>query len=574
MWIDFLVLVTIIGMIRTQSLGSILAAIKLQVPYQTILLLNSNATFWNHEISQVNVPILNFNGNQSAYLKHEFNGNILALVYPNKDDNKIMTALYANLQNMRQTPTIIFTFSDQQIKELLLECLSHKMLNVLAFKDADFSTIYSYQAFPEFQIVQRKVRDIGRYFEPQLRDLKGYVLNILPDNIIPRTVAYRDSNGDRQLAGYLSHFIRSYAESINASLQIAWNLVPEDGMIPFPELIKLTETASIDFPLAIYGLELVTPINAVPMQLSKWFLMLPMQPTMPRVHYFIGFQGMLPMAILLAVVLTKAHRLEKDLSAKWLCFYIATKVLRGLLSHPFRLPRYLSPRLMFIYWLLLISGFILSNFYTANLATWLVHPPLGNALLNWEALRYHKVKVLVVPAELAYIREILGQEFDGLDDSFEVTNSVKFQAKRMSMDQSYAYPVTHSLWCTLMESQVRLRRPIFMESKEIVFIPFMILSMPLPNNSMYRKSLERYVSLTKQSGLLSLWFSRSFGELKRLGKLFYKADGDSEGFHEILWRDLYFIWLGYLGGSLLSLSIFLLEICFYKWQSRKPKANR
>lgn len=572
-----LCLILTIGLVhRTESLSNIMSSLKTETSYRTMLFLRSGDTCWDEKQLHNIVPVLSFDKNQSTHLKNNINSKVVALVCLHENEKDVLETLYSNLEEIRDTTTILFALSDEQIRRSFLKCLDQKMLNVLALKGGDRTIIYSYRVFPTFQIISRKVSEIQTYFEPQLKNLGGRIVRALPDNIIPRTVAYRDANGNRKLAGYLFDFIKNYISTINGTLQIVWDLVPEEGMIALPELWRLTESSDIDIPLGIMGLEIVAPKEFVSLQIASWYLMLPMEPAMPRAQFFlnVGLKGMIPMAIVLAIVLSKAHQLERSSNEHWSRFRMGSEVLRGLLAQTFILPRCLSPRLLFLYWLLLMSGFFMSNYYTANVATWLVHPPKRQLVHNWEEMRHFNVKTLVVQTELEYLKRILGNEFiDSHKDLFEVTDSANFQSKRMAMDPSYAYPITGTLWPSLKDSQKPLKVPIFRQSKEFNFIPFLILVMPMPPNSIFKKSLQRYIGLTHQSGLFRMWFNRSFRVLNKLGKMSHKVETQSQEFHNLVWKDFWFIWMGYVGGSAVSLTTFLLELGYHKWQANGRQGN-
>ncbi|KAH8346372.1 hypothetical protein KR084_008723 [Drosophila pseudotakahashii] len=568
-----LYLIVTIGLADTHclSLRYILNSLKDELHYESIILLQSsseNTLCWKQKYIQNEAPILNLNANQSLYLKDTFNTNILALVCMDKNEGNTMLALYENLEDMRDTPTILFVLSDYEIRDLFHECIKQNMLNVVAFKGLDREFIYSFQAFPRFQLIKRSVKVINVYFEPHLGDLGGHILTALPDNIIPRTVVYRDPDGKRQLAGYLYPFIRNYVSTINATLKICWELVPEDGMIQLPEVIRLAEVNNVDFPLGIHGIEHGSTKQNVPVEVSSWFLMLPMEPSVPRSRFFIklGFERLIPLMLLLVVVLANAHRIEAGLGPTWRTDSVGDKVFRGTLAQAFILPKRLSPKLMLIYWFLLLSGFFVSNYYAACLVTWLVHPPLGHPILSWEEMRSLNLKILIVPSELESMKMAIGQKFTAHhSDTFQLTNSEEFQNKRLSMDQSYAYPVTWTLWPLLQQAQTRLLKPVFRQSREIVFIPLLILAMPLPKNSIFYKSLNRYKALTHQSGLYEVWFKRSFKDLLALRKINYKVDASHETYRDFEWSDFSYVWLSFLVGSIISCLAFLGEIEYYRW---------
>lgn len=577
MWLKvFIILANTLVHTQTTELSNILTSLDEELSPETTLFLESRTehyTCWNSSIFKNQNPFLNFNENQSFLLQDRFNSNLLALVCVGQNKSGLMQALYKNLQYVRDTPTILFAVSEKQIRELFLECLDHKMLNVLAFKGDDRNIVYSFRAFPELIITKRNAKHGLRYFEPQLKDLRGCALKTAPDNIMPRTVSYRDTNGNRQLAGYLAQVIRTYAKTINATLRIMWDLVPEDGMI---HLTHLSQCLNVDIPLGMDALGYGSPKQNIPMEISKWFLMIRMEPCLQRARFFyftnLGFQAMILLAVIMLGVLSSALRLEVRPNSGRRWWRIEDQVLRGILAQPFILPRRLASRLIFIYWLLLISGFFMTNYYLAVLETWLINPPFMFQVLSWQDMRSMNLKVLVINDEFKQWPHMVGVDFvNEQKDIFMLTDSRDFQWRRLLMDRSYAYPVTMTLWPLLEQEQARLDRPIFRESKEMVFRPFLILSMPLPDNSIFKKSFERYIDLTRQSGLYTYWFEKSFQELRALGKITYKADTESNAYRDLKVEDYWCVWWGYVCGILASFVGFLSELGYHWWQVKNNR---
>ncbi|KQS63125.1 uncharacterized protein LOC6548074 [Drosophila erecta] len=553
---------------QSASLSGILVALRKELRYTTILVVGGSPSCWGLEPFRSDVPIINMRGMSNAHPKGIFNTRMLALACLQNQSGDAVKSLYGNLDGMRDTPTLLVASSDEEMRDLFLGCFSEHMLNVLALAGSDTEFIYSYQAFPALRVIRRKVAEVQRYFAPQLKDLGGHTVTALPSNIMPCTIWYRDAEGKCKLSGYLHTFLWNYVDNINATLKI-WDVVPEEGKLHFT-VSRLSKVQHVDFPLEIVSLYNKSGSQQVPMEISSWFLMLPMEDPVPRAHLFVklGLERLLAIIIVVGVVLGNAHRLEMGLSPSWRCYYVADRVLRGALAQTIILPRRLSPKLMFIYCLLLLSGFFLSNYYLANLTTWLVHPPASDPVLKWKEFRLRQLKVLITPEKLDYLSLIWGTDFTkAYSDIFRLTNSTDFQRRRIALDPSYAYPVSTSLWPFLEQSQVRLWRPLFRRSKELVFQPFQIMSMPLPRNSIFYKSVLRYAALTRETGLYVFWFRRSYYELVALRKISYKED-EGNPYCDLKWTDFLLVWLGFLGGTCMNVLVLLLEVAHYKWHAR------
>ncbi|KAH8339949.1 hypothetical protein KR067_003335, partial [Drosophila pandora] len=595
MRMEFCLILTI-GLVRPESLSNILSSLQSETSYRTILLLRSRDTCWDEKQLHNSGPVLSFDRNQSIHLKNYINSKVLALVCLYENENDMLGTLYSSLEEMRDTTTILFALSDEQIGRSFRECLGHKMLNVLAFKGADRKIIYSYRVFPTFQIIRRNVTDIWTYFEPQLKNLGGRIVRALPDNIIPRTVAYRDANGNRKLAGYLFDFIKNYVSTINATLQIVWDLmsgylthfyrnfaralngtlwvrwdlVPEDGTPTHNVTLKLLTDGLVDFPLVLTTL---TPEQFYPSyvsEISSWFLMVPVEPDMPPSSLYFNLKGwryFLGLMVILAFLLVNAHRIESGQGFFTLqCGHIfGDHVLRAILSQSFVMPNTLSHSRTILYSLLMLAGLIVTTFYGTNLATLLVDPPPAYKILSYNDLRLTNGKIFISQQELPTLNESIGQDaLNANIDVFEITPStVEFLTKRNELNTSYGYPVTNTLWPLLQLKQIKLHRPLFRKSHEISFMQFMPVTMPMARNSIYRDVFNRYLSHTLQSGLYDLWFRRSYSELIAIGKLNYSSDMSDGLYHDLVWEDLLYVWIAYIGGTLISLLVFSLEILYF-----------
>ncbi|XP_044249235.1 uncharacterized protein [Drosophila takahashii] len=252
-----------------------------------------------------------------------------------------------------------------------------------------------------------------------------------------------------------------------------------------------------------------------------------------------GWPYFLALMIILALLLANALRLEAGQGYFTLrCGDIfGDHVLRAILAQSFVLPNGLGFSRTLLYSLLMMAGLIVSTFYGANLATLLVHPPAAYKILSYDDLRRAHGKILIMHQELAFLNASIGVEvLEKNLDLFKITPSV-----------------------------IKMQRPLFRKSKEISFKEFIPVTMPMARNSIYRDVLNRYLSYTMASGLYDLWFRRSYHELIAVGKLNYSADLAEPPYHDLIWEDLYYVWIAYMGGTLFSLLVLPFEIVYFKW---------
>ncbi|XP_020804354.1 uncharacterized protein LOC110181017 [Drosophila serrata] len=486
-----------------------------------------------------------------------------------------MKALFENLMDIRGTHVLFIATTDTNITSLFEDCRSNQMLNVLALRGSNREFIYSYHAFPHFKVVRRRLVKVIRYFEPQVGNLQGYPIATIPYSLVPRSVIYRDREGRRQMTGYLTHFYKNFARSLNTTLRVRWDLVPESETPDHNVTSGLMRDGLVDFPLVLTTLAPEPFYPSYVAEITSWFLMLPVEPDMPLSSLYFNLKGwpyFLGLMVVLALLLANAQLLELGQGYSTLrCGNIfADHLLRAILAQSFDLP---NRRLFFsrtlLYSLLIMTGLIVSTFYSANLATLLVHPPAAYKILSYEDLRRTHGKIFISQQEIPTLSDSIGKDvLEKNLDIFQVTPStVEFLAKRNELNTSFGYPVTKTLWPLLQLKQIKMHRPAFRKSNEISFMPFVPVTMPMARNSIYRDAFNRYLSHTLASGLYDLWLKRSYHELIAIGKLNYTVEqAEPGGYHDLIWDDLFYVWIAYIGGTTVSMLVLPLEILYYKWQ--------
>jgi len=154
------------------NLNKILVSLRLELSFETLLFLGGaggNDVCWEH-FDLERYPHLNFNANQSIYLKGRVSRKMLALVCLDsaEETEVVMEALGKNLMDMRGTPILLLVGLETNISSLFEGCFSHQMLNVLALSRLNPKFVCSYRAFPFFKVVRRRISQVDRFFEGQV----------------------------------------------------------------------------------------------------------------------------------------------------------------------------------------------------------------------------------------------------------------------------------------------------------------------------------------------------------------------------------------------------------------------
>lgn len=128
------------------------------------------------------------------------------------------------------------------------------MLNVILYfqHSSNPLQLYSYRAFPQFTLTQRRLGLIGyteELFPNQLKYLKGYIFRVLHDYSEPNTILYRDASGREHLTGFMWRFIKSFAANIGADLIPKHPTWPAGRLLSESHILEFTRNGSVDFGL-------------------------------------------------------------------------------------------------------------------------------------------------------------------------------------------------------------------------------------------------------------------------------------------------------------------------------------
>ncbi|KAH8297388.1 hypothetical protein KR044_011182, partial [Drosophila immigrans] len=559
----------------------IIKSLMIELEYESILVVDNKLTSCVIDLQVGSTtPIVNFNENQDLSIKTLFNRRFLVLLCLGNNSTKPLKVLSKNLEGMRDAAILLMVNDGVNISlhNAFKCCLRNKMLNVLAIRNwKQDDHIYSYRAFPRLTLVKRHISEVDRFFVPQLRNMGGHPIETMPDNVLPRTVYYKDASGQPQMAGYLAPFLNNFARTLNATVKISWKHVPLDEpeeMIGRTGLYLMGK-GIVDIPLSLMNIastiDHTSLIASYVMEISTWQLIVPVEAELKsellifaaatKAHIYLIVLVMTLFALMLHYL--RIRELEKGEGGILRCLYqLIDPVLRATLYQTFVLPRRPSERLKAVYYLLFFFSFVSYNIYVAQLEMLLIHPPRETPIRTYQDLRKAGLKILLTADDNYLMKDSVGRHhMNEFWDVYEIVNRSIFQTLRRQPNSSYAYPITHTLWPLIERKFAKQPFAPFRLSKEFTFLSLVPFGLPLPQNSIYEEALNRYILNTHCSGLYGLWFHQTFQSLVEIGKLEvlpYQSIGDT--LHLLRCGDLYLVWVLFLCHIGVAITAFVFEV--------------
>ncbi|CAD7080668.1 unnamed protein product [Hermetia illucens] len=444
------------------------------------------------------------------------------------------------------------TMTTTAMQGLIRKCFDSSVVDVVFFQNQDPPLMFTYHPFNNLQII--KLKKVSEFFANRLMNFNKYPLKLIKFNSPPRAILHRDGE---QVLGYFGHLITSYLQKRNATIEI----IPrnEEKSI-FEEVIKYISTKELDMP---FGAMPMFHRNigemSYPVIFEKYCVMVPAPKVIPVYRNFLQpFEENVWIAVIcgaayttfVTYIVSAVVNGRKDISAALatsICFIIARGEI-GIYSN-------LNRRLLIIYLLLFVLGFILSNMYCAQLTTFLTAPSYEpelktlddlaaaglkivtedsevNYLLKFDAYKkYHPLLVGLLPLDNAKVRKDMNNTnalfnpvdiFEYLDDIQKYQNDIKFKISDMC--------------------------------------PYVVyFGVAFKDESILVEDFNRHIFLAQQSGLLDYWKINAFFEALRSGYLRLKRGNKEFGPTQLTLIHLQIAFYVVLSGWAISISAFTAE---------------
>lgn len=467
---------------------------------------------------------------------------------------------------------------------LLLELFKiHKFLNVVVIL-SDFAVTrryYAFKAYPTFELVLRTFNETSAalMFPLKMNNVYGAIVRTIPDQVLPRSVVYKDSMGRVQVTGYIAQFLRMYAKYINSTLKYNEDLAPGNVLF-YRDFIKWTEMDLLDIPCSITPMLAgnTTKLMSYMYEVLNWCLMMPVEEPQTYkdfLHEYFNLSFILIVFVMNGIFtsLLFCSQLLMKSRKKRVKFYWSiadiianAQVILGHLGSSFILQTHPSLSLRIIYVSLFVSGLLYTTTFSVKLNAFLTRPPALEISTLDDMLKYKKV-ILAASNEYKTLLKLSGETFLPYLSLFKIVESYKeFSDIRSSFNTCCSYPVTSSVWHVYETQQKLFTKPRFRRT-QLCFVSLDIMGFILPSNSLHKHKLDTLITRVRDMGFMQYWLENSFYDLVKIGKMSLtdistKLPQNSY----ILIGDFYFILSVMLKALAFSSAIFLIETV---WHNRR-----
>lgn len=220
-----------------------------------------------------------------------------------------------------------------------------------------------------------------------------------------------------------------------------------------------------------------------------------------------------------------------------------------------------------VYMFLFVFGFILTNYYTSLLSSFMTTTVFKSSLNTVDDLIEEGIPILAqdFDARILFFKD---SKHDSLkiQSILNIVSPEEFHEQRNNFNQSFAYPISSDRWDFLTKQQTFLKRPLFRYSN-ICFSENLPVSFLMKYDNHLQDSLNHFALRMYATGILFYWVERDFEvavmmqEMKRLQT--------HVELNPVTLETLLVAWLLLVVGLALSGISFAVEFCVHFLRKRK-----
>ncbi|CAD7086962.1 unnamed protein product [Hermetia illucens] len=496
---------------------------------------------WNQHVktkTTFNTKVLNI-----AFVSHSNRENILEVVNTALEDNLLAKVIFYFL------PEVSHNINLRNFSECLWE---KRLLYSLMVAD---NRVFTYNPYPEVSLVEiTSAESLKSVFTEKLSDFHGAAVRVARSLDISKEVQYVDRKGDVQFGGYFMKTILAFIRRHNGTF------VEQKLKKDLSDARKMFENRKID----LLSMTMTTAKKRVklsyPLSSIAPCILVPYQKELPRVYYL-----MLPFqvsgwilfgagALLLFLVIAVIELLRKGKSTP-VCQEAAFRVWR-IVTQQIHFPAEVVTNhwVMHILILATLHFMLFTSLYQSGLSSFYTKSISAKQIDTPEDLATTSYRILTPRLQQHYFGEFKLFPKIVLDRLMVDDSLVK--ANLRQMDPNFGYVPPSEFKDTLRELERRPSTKFFHLTN--MCTPKMFLSVEHQNETPIKDIFDDVVFRLIDAGLMLKWETDTVYELKEVGFLRMQSVMESL-LRPLKFEELYFVWVVYLIGVVLSVMVFCVE---------------
>ncbi|CAD7086959.1 unnamed protein product [Hermetia illucens] len=496
---------------------------------------------WNQGVktkAMLNTNVLNI-----AFVSHSNRENILQVVKTALEDNLLAKIIFYFLSEVSHNINLK-NFSESLWEERILNSL-------MVVNDS----VFTYNPYPEVNLVEvTSSESLKSIFPAKLVDLHGTAVKVVRSIDISRQVEYVDRNGNIQFGGYFMKTILAFIQKHNGTF------VEQTAKKDMSDVGEMLINRKIDFVSLAMTTDMKRVQLSYPLSSIAPCVLIPYQKELPRVYYLMlpfqlsGWMLFGAGALLLFSVIAVTELLHRKSLAS-ICQETAFLVWR-IITQQIHFPAEVRTNqwMMLIIFLATLHFMLLLSLYQSGLSSFYTKSIPARQIDTPEDLVRTSYKLLSPRLHLDFMRqhELFPKT---VLDRFLVDDSL-VKANLKQMDPRFGYLPPSEFKDILRELEQRPSTKLFHLTK--ICTPRSLLSVVNQNESPFKDIFDDVIFRLVDAGLMQKWERDTVYELKQVG--FVRMELVSESLLRPLeFEELYFVWVIYLVGVVLSAIVFCME---------------
>lgn len=454
----------------------------------------------------------------------------LCLILTTEGDDPIMELAALSMKGARYFKTIFILFPIVETDEffnsfeeytifydnirLLYEWVWKKQfLNTMLITIRN--NIYIHDPYPTPNIVNKTENWTATdFFEEYSVDFKGYEVQTMVRHDLPRVfrmTRHPLGRKKQEISGISGKLFTAFLEAINATFNDTLKEEADLEAVDINAIIHMVEEKNLEIGVNSYTAMLTSLVGAsYPIGINDWCVMVPFQNRSPEHMYvqrgfreegwYLIFFSVFYVAV--GIWICSPSR-ERDLSLSFI-----QSICSMLLIPPLRLLNLPYARLRFLFILLFIMGFLITNFYMSKMASYLTTPTAQQQIDTVEDVIAANLPIMMMEYEYEKLKNMnYPQKFL---DLIVIGTKSEMDRHRDHLNSSFGYSTQSDRWEFLNKQQQYLKKPLFRASSICIGPYYHVF--PIQMDSHLSKPLKNFIMEASQFGLMSHWQSEAFGD--------------------------------------------------------------